>query len=331
VNSSEPDHEQPVDRLLRRTMRGGAGSGATGGCLDAETLAAWVDGALPKDRAAAAEAHASACDRCQAMLATLVRSLPPPVREPWWRRHWFAALVPLTAGAAAIAIWVAAPNAPVPNAPVHIEQKPPPAAEPQPRAAPSAPAPEERPSFRDRFDRATAREQRAPAAPPAAVDRAGAADAKLRNEQAAGAPAPPPPAAASAPSSYETATASSRQARVVQIAPPDSPVRWRIGASGMVQRSADAGATWETVATGVAEDLTAAASPSSTVCWIVGRAGTILLSTDGRQFRAIGFPEPVDLAGIEAADNAAATVTTSDGRRFRTSDGGLTWTRLQEF
>ena len=99
----------------------------------------------------------------------------------------------------------------------------------------------------------------------------------------------------------------------------------------MVQRSADGGATWTILASGATEDLTAAAAPSATVCWIVGRAGTVLLSTDGAQWRRVGFPERVDLTAIQATDSRDATVTTVDGRRFRTADGGRTWTPLQEF
>ena len=45
-------------------------------CLDAETVAAWMDGGLDAAGVAAAEAHASTCERCQALLATVVKTLP---------------------------------------------------------------------------------------------------------------------------------------------------------------------------------------------------------------------------------------------------------------
>ena len=53
MNTPQLDRDQSVDRLLRRSMRTGAVPDATDRCLDAETLAAWVDGALPADAAAA--------------------------------------------------------------------------------------------------------------------------------------------------------------------------------------------------------------------------------------------------------------------------------------
>jgi photosystem II stability/assembly factor-like uncharacterized protein len=100
-----------------------------------------------------------------------------------------------------------------------------------------------------------------------------------------------------------------------------------------VQQSTDGGSTWQPVVTGVSADLTAGSAPATTVCWIVGRAGTVLLTTDGRRFDRLPFAEPVDLAAVQAIDARTATVTTADGRRFRSGDGGHTWTRapLQEF
>ena len=50
-----------------------------------------------------------------------------------------------------------------------------------------------------------------------------------------------------------------------------------------------------------------------------------MLAADGITFREVALPEPIDLAAISAADARAATVTTADGRRFRTDDSGRTW------
>jgi photosystem II stability/assembly factor-like uncharacterized protein len=63
------------------------------------------------------------------------------------------------------------------------------------------------------------------------------------------------------------------------------------------------------------------------VCWLVGRAGTVLLSTDGRSWQRLAFPEAVNLVSVTATDTKTATVTASDGRRFSTTDGGVTWAR----
>ena len=73
--------------------------------------------------------------------------------------------------------------------------------------------------------------------------------------------------------------------------------------------------------------LTAGASPAPSICWLVGRQGIVLLSTDGRTWRRVAFPETADLSSVRATDDKSATVNTSDGRAFRTTDGGRTWTR----
>jgi photosystem II stability/assembly factor-like uncharacterized protein len=47
----------------------------------------------------------------------------------------------------------------------------------------------------------------------------------------------------------------------------------------------------------------------------------------------VSFSENADLVAVSATDASTATVTTADGRKFSTSDGGATWDRdpLQEF
>jgi len=105
----------------------------------------------------------------------------------------------------------------------------------------------------------------------------------------------------------------------------DGASRWRAIAPGSVDRSTDGGATWESLPTGVAVMLSAGASPSRDVCWMVGPRGTVVLSTDGRLWRRVPFPETIDLVAVRASDAANATVSTRDGRLFVTRDGGATW------
>jgi photosystem II stability/assembly factor-like uncharacterized protein len=107
--------------------------------------------------------------------------------------------------------------------------------------------------------------------------------------------------------------------------------RFRLLRGGGVQRSADAGATWQTEETGITETLTGGSSPSPSVCWLIGPSGTVVLSTDGRSWRRRPFPESVDLRSISASDGDHATVTTADGRVFVTTDGGQGWTRVLGF
>jgi len=62
------------------------------------------------------------------------------------------------------------------------------------------------------------------------------------------------------------------------------------------------------------------------VCWLVGPAGTVVVTGDGgRSWQRIAFPAAVDLRSVRATDDKTATVVTADSRQFSTSDGGATW------
>ena len=129
-------------------------------------------------------------------------------------------------------------------------------------------------------------------------------------------------AAPSESSSFRSAAA------VLEIGTPDPAVRWRVVDGRLVQRSLDAGASWVDqyrADEGVA--LTAGVAPSTTACWIVGRAGVIVRTSDGRAWQRVRFPEPLDFTAVVAGDARTATVTAADGRQFATTDGGTTWTR----
>ena len=80
-------------------------------CVDAETLAAWADGGLPKREAAAVELHLADCERCTAMLATFVRTTPElPAAESLWHRWHLRWLVPMATAATVAALWVLIPD-----------------------------------------------------------------------------------------------------------------------------------------------------------------------------------------------------------------------------
>src|SRR4029078_10096095 len=99
-------------RLLRETLREGAASAPSAACLDADTLAAWSDGALSAADRAAAESHAASCARCPAMVAAMALTAPPAPARHWWRAGTYRWLVPLAAAAAAVVLWVAVPPQP---------------------------------------------------------------------------------------------------------------------------------------------------------------------------------------------------------------------------
>jgi hypothetical protein len=268
--------------------------------------------------------------------------------------RWF---VPLVAGAAAVILWVAAPGderaepGQQANAALSREVSPPPPdvkdekadkAEnagrvdrfnDQARSEPPAPSNEAAANAENKTASAAAdereRDQLKDAAP--SEGRAATALDKVSPQE----PAAPPPAAAAdagarAASPLAETIQRQRQAFTpvpIEIRSPDPSIRWRIGPGGSVERTTDGGTTWASAPTGTAADLTAGSSPAPSVCWLVGRAGTVLVSTDGSTWRRVAFPEVTDLAGVLAADARTVTISTADGRRFRTADGGMTWTQ----
>ena len=355
--NKETDPDASVDRLLTGMLRARVDAASDTACLDAETLAAWADGALDARERAIAEAHAADCGRCQAMLAAMVRTQPPAAAAPstpWLARSlWW--LAPMTAAAAALVIWVAVPN----RAPVQQSQDVP---EPLDQVTPgrvAAPAtalgaaplanarmkagagvpPNDQPAvpsadLRERRDAAAAPlEKKAPDAPAIANARSEALTLGGAAPVSSAAPsAAPAQAGADANLQRETPLTSARASAFantpeVVVVSSNPATRFRLLRGGGVQRSADAGATWRVEVTGAAETLTAGSSPSPSVCWLVGPSGTIVLSTDGRSWRRLAFPEAVDLRSVDATDSDSATVTTSDGRAFITDDGGRTWSR----
>jgi hypothetical protein len=385
--NTERDRDRSVERVLGQALRAGASSEVSEACLDAETLAAWADRGLTASDLATVETHLSECSRCQSLVATLERTRPAgPEREPWWPPNFgFGWLVPLTAAAAAILLWVALPGheparssasmdvqmpaatqmpgnaAPRPLAPSLAEgrQAPPVVRELRAPAAGRAEAKEDfasaalpgasnarqldereaqKPDERDARKPDARQENRTREQEPTSVDSLGRVSASGAAPTAPTQPADRAAAPAAPAQTFAAQTSAlSRQARAraitSEIASPDPSFRWRLGAAGAVEHSADGGSTWEVLPTGVVADLTAGMSPSPSVCWLVGRAGTVLLSTDGRRWQRVTFPEATDLVAVQARDARTATVTTADGRTFRTADGGASWDRRppQEF
>ena len=203
-----------------------------------------------------------------------------------------------------------------------------------------AQAAEPRKEARDRSTDAPApaASARAEAAPPPAAAAADTAPRATASNAAAAPPTPPtaqpaPPTAMGFSRAAEDQAASRVRAQslakaavvVPDIMSPDANVRWRILTGGNVARSTDGGSTWQTQSTGVAATPTAGSAPSPTLCWLVGPRGTIVVSTDGRSWQRVPFPEAIDLTAIRTSDRANATVTSADGRTFTTTDGGMMW------
>lgn len=107
---------------------------------------------------------------------------------------------------------------------------------------------------------------------------------------------------------------------------PDPQILWRISRGQFVERSSDAGQTWRAQWTSVNAHVVAGSAPSVETCWIVGRGGIVLLTTDGKKWRTIEPPASTDFVGVRASDASSATVISTDGHKFETSDGGKHWT-----
>jgi hypothetical protein len=322
--------DAPMDRLLRKSLE--LPSTPDGACLDPETAAAWADHALPSGDRAAVEAHAAQCARCQSLLAAMVKSADVTPAESPARANALRWLVPLAAGVAAVALWIwvpgTQPSRPTSTTAADTPASPPAAAAqagdatPPPVAPPSA-APMARAESRQGF-RAQPASPAAP--PPASAERRDAADAR---KQAAPATANEAPLAAAAPRERAAASADAKvelaDKPAALVTSPDPEVVWRILAGG-IQRSIDSGRTWNPQTTGIDGLIDAGAAPAASVCWAVGRQGAVARWTEASGWQRIPFPDSsLGLVSIQALDDRTAIVTASDGRRFRTTDGGATW------
>jgi hypothetical protein len=272
-------------------------------CLDAETLAAWMDGGLTGAALADVQAHVAGCERCQMLLGAMgqTRAAAPASDLVPASRRWLAWAVPLTAAATAVVIWVAIPEQkqPVPSPPPTSAHR-----VPLPAPAEAVPIPLQK-SEAPQAPAAT------PAAPPRAAkpqepDSFAQQNAGTLADNAPAAPSPPAPALRA---EQREANAGEVQQRAAAIS------RDAVAFCGPAPPAANAG------------QLTASSAPSADVCWLAGRGGLVLRSVDGRTWQRIDFPEPTDLTGVTATDAGNAVITDAAGRTFSTTDGGMTWTQ----
>jgi hypothetical protein len=328
--TDEREQQTWLSNTLRRSP-----SGAVDGCLDAETLAAWADGGLSAKAAAAVELHASNCPQCLAVLAAMERSTPiAPVHDAWTRARWVRWVVPLTAAATAVAIWIAVPDRPVTSNRVQdlktapaspAVQIPVPMPVPVPEAAPvPGPAPgaaagtadrrtnaepaTPQAQFRDEFRRENAA-QKAPG-----VAAGAAADAGAAPEATAQTAAPPPPVVdESASTAAGQRTASAR----ADASPSVDTLNER---ATLTARRALSKAT---------ESTESIAQANSLYRWRIV-ASRIERSINGAKNWTRTAVPPGSPVSIRAVDADRAVVRTSDNAEFYTVDGGRSWTRVQE-
>jgi Putative zinc-finger len=164
----------------------------------------------------------------------------------------------------------------------------------------------------------------APAAPPVRQEPSTPEADRTAPAPAAAAPSPPPQAFGTLAESVRAGTAEP----AIELSSRDSVVRWRLAGPGIVERSSDGGSSWERLDTGTRTVLAAGSCPSASVCWVVGRGGAVLLTTDARAWRRTSPPSSEDLNAVDARDATTAVVQSAQGQAYQTTDGGVSWTRV---
>jgi hypothetical protein len=109
------------------------------------------------------------------------------------------------------------------------------------------------------------------------------------------------------------------------IRTPDLDVAYRIADGGFIEQTEDGGATWQGQLLNPAADITAGSAPAPSICWLVGRAGVIFLTEDGKNWRKLTSPSPSDLVAVVAKSATSATVTVTEEEKWSTDDAGKTW------
>jgi hypothetical protein len=93
-----------------------------------------------------------------------------------------------------------------------------------------------------------------------------------------------------------------------------------------IERSTDNGATWNVDLAAAPATVHVGVCPTATVCWLGGADGTVLVrQPSGAWVHHTVADGKAAILAIEASDSTTATVRLSDGRSFRTANGGATW------
>jgi hypothetical protein len=152
----------------------------------------------------------------------------------------------------------------------------------------------------------------------------GAAVAGTAGGIAAQKSAPPPEA--------ETVTSRFKQdeSTPIVIPTPDANILWRVAGAHEIELSRDIGVTWQPQLTETDVRLVTGFAPSSKICWVVGRHGTILRTVDGENWQTVKSPTEVDLTAVRAEDAEVATITAADGVAYVTKNGGAKWKRIKK-
>ena len=106
--------------------------------------------------------------------------------------------------------------------------------------------------------------------------------------------------------------------------------RWTLSADGTLQRSVNAGKTWETIPVASNAKFRALAALGPEI-WVGGARGTLYHSSDAGEHwlqgnpAAAGKPLTADIIGVEFTDTQHGKLTTQEDQTWITTDGGQTW------
>ena len=292
--------EASIDRILRSSLR--SGQTASSACVGPEVIAAWTEGTLPAAEAAAVEAHLSSCASCQEVLAVFARTEPPAAQpESLWQRWHMRWVAPIAVAATAAVIWVAIPDEGrrLDDAFDRVQPTAPREQPAQPNVAALQEKPAEEISSAPKREKNEAKSSAESSRLEARADQqsANAPAAREREQDAASPPVASPAAAVPQQEPRplaDTAAGAVRQSREafaqpVEVVSPDPKIRWRLLPDGRLERSTDAGKTWE---------------PAT-------------------------LPPNVRATAVRALTATAVVITAADGREFRSDDQGKSWNPVQ--
>ena len=345
--------DERLDAILTRTFAR-ASDDLTPQCPDAAVLADWFERTLDDSEARNIESHLASCGRCQSITAAMARvedSALEPRRIS--RNIWRVAVPAMAAAIAGVVIirtglWqpfggnaqvarsgqvgtASEAKAPSPPESLALNQPVPEAAFSESSnevaaAAPaaSAPAVQQAPEAHRRMKVESPRRESASAAASAGgVATLGGLAARPAAQLMA--PSQQVEIARNAPPG-SSINPDVLQASLARVSSPDGKVAWLLGEQGLILRRDQTGQVIKQ-ASGVSADLTNGAALSESVCWVVGRAGTILVTIDGGStWQKVSSPTNSDLLRASATSPKDATVYGTRGETFSTSDGGNTWT-----
>ena len=106
--------------------------------------------------------------------------------------------------------------------------------------------------------------------------------------------------------------------------------RWTLSSDGSLQRSLDAGKTWQTIPVPGKVTFRALAAVGAEI-WVGGPSGTLYHSSDaGEHWMQVkpvsaGKPLTAGIIGVEFTDARHGKLTTTGGETWTTTDGGQNW------